>query len=204
MSEEKQVPTDVKFDESDVERLSIYPHLADGYYKGVVRSVKNGVSKKGNIMQVLEVAPLDDADVPRRPTISLYLCPPINNPNLAGHVAPDWTVSKSQQYLRAVDAKNFPHFPKREGAVFTNEFGNTMSVEEASITKKKLILKIGQEMQRRWKDPNIYEGETFFFKVTTNVDDTGAERTNIDGVWSTLQKGETRITSNFGSKAKVG
>jgi hypothetical protein len=196
------VPDEIHYDAEDVNRANSKPVLRltgpNEYIKFVVTGpAQKKVGDNGNYQLSLTCAPVDDDGNAKFPTIRNNLFPPVRNKDHEGHKAPN-TSGLCMTYLLATGTKGITRFAKwssdaqgwvkPDGAVITSK-------TEAEEFNRKATEAVIAAMVDRWKDPSLFERDTFFAQV--KMDKTGKYR-NIDGITGELPGDATLITDGFG------
>lgn len=167
---ESNTDFDVSFSDKDVTRNTARLALKDGWFRfRVIGPAKNSVAKSNNLMQTIVCAPVDELGNTRGPTIMHRINLPFANPNVPDHTPPK-TGWVGHQYLIATHPQAFKRFPKKQGASYIDENGDTLSAPAAEEARNEAMHLVFEELKGRWKRPQDYDGEEFFGKVKTNGD----------------------------------
>ncbi len=165
------VPQTINFNEADVASMGRRKVLKNGWYEGIVQAkATTKLAKTGSLMMYVPISVLDAEGEPTKYKTDYRIILPVANPEHEGHTAPN-TGGFCHSYLNAVNADQFPRFPKREGTEFVLPDGTVMTNEEASEFRTQLNTKIVKEMVSRWNDPDSFEDDTLFFQVQRNDKD---------------------------------
>ena len=193
-TQEQHVPVALTWTDDQIRKAMERPELRPGWYHFVVTGeAKNGVFAKGHLNQMFVAAPMDSFGEKKSPTIQHRLTLPFVNTEIEGHAAPN-TFGFCHEYLHAVDSVRFPRFPKKEGDVWTTEQGDILDYEQSQTAKEQIVRAVYEEINRRWQDPTVYEGESFFGLVEKSKD---GKYLNITKIHAELPLEAELITSNF-------
>lgn len=166
-----QLPETFTYDSSDIDRLMTRPSLRDGIWcKFTVKEAKKGRSQKGNLNAVLTVAPVDENDIPRTPTVTVWVAQPFE---ITDAEKAQKTLDRAREYLRAVtpDLPRYPRYDK-DTKTFMTDDGEALDSATATTKKREAIIAAMTMLQRRWADIGQYVGDTFYAQVRKDGDFT--------------------------------
>jgi hypothetical protein len=160
------VPTEISYDNSDVERDLRRPRLRAGEtYRGRITEAKTGAWPQGNLFLELTFAPVDTAGNARMPTANYRLDVPFKNPNKPDAPIPE--IWKAHNFLTALYPEKFPANPtwnKGDGS-FTTADGQVVSKSEAEVIKTQNTKAVRDQMVAYWRAPNELVGEVAFIVI---------------------------------------
>lgn len=157
-----EVPEEIHPTEADVDAMSTRAMMKECWARFEGLSVQKSVAKSGNFMLFLTSAPLDAEGEVSKPTTTLRVMPPIANPAVKDHTAPN---TKKACYIlaRALDP-NFPQYPRKEGNTYvdakTSEAFSDVKAKNAAF--KEVDRAVAKISSKWWNDPSTLEGEIFY------------------------------------------
>jgi hypothetical protein len=196
------VPEEIGYDSSDVKRAATRPSLrttaSNEWMQFVVKGpATKSVSQKHNYTLAMECAPLDATGSPRFPTVKNRLTIPVANKEVEGHKAPN-TAGICRGYLEAVGAKGIlatarwnsdaGGWVKPDGTVIPRDQKGTADKYNEDAAESVI-----QAMLARWKDPSMFERDTFYAQVKRD-----GQNINLVNITGTLPGDAVLITEKFG------
>jgi hypothetical protein len=179
---DSQIPDKISYNDTDVDNLNKVPVVKKGWIKGLVIGHTKATAKEtSNMMLYLTIAPTDEEGKQRTPTVRLRVMPPIPNPKVAGHSAPD-TGFSCYCFARALNPE-FPLYAKKQSdgtyraqipsADGTVELGKVVNKEERNAIAREVDQAICAAAVRWWNEPAELNKEMFFAYVDHNIGTDG-------------------------------
>jgi hypothetical protein len=166
----QELPTEISFTTTDVERMSTRKQIKLGWAQFVVVTAEKLLSKTGDYMFALTCKPLDSEKVPANITIRNNVILPFANPSVEGHVPKD-TGGLNHQYLVSVAPEKFERFPrwdKNLNGYVRASTGEVIDKQAATTLRREINKAVATEMQRRWKDSDLFVNDMFYAQVVQN------------------------------------
>lgn len=199
MNEDKQIPTEIDYNDDDIARAGKRPSLRKGTYRFSITDAKTDVSKNGHLMIVMDCAALadpNDSATKVRPTIRHRLTLPFRNLLIKGHTPPN-TNGFCYSFLRAIEAPDVAAKPFRDENDDLIWEGEIVTGDAAREAYRTVTEQTFAALKKFWSDPSKLIDYVFFGKVEENGD-----YSNIGDVWAELPADET-LTSLEGASTFI-
>lgn len=181
-----QIPDNLpELDPAVTRKAATYATLrTDAAMRFQVQSVEKGVNGTGSLYLKLGLKPLNDSNKPVSPGTTMKLIMPWANPTAVGSkyetVGPN-TLSQWHSFLNAINAKQFPHFPRGMGNMWVTDSGEELrSFADNQAYRETITQAVGAYARRCWNESDTLLKEVFIAQPRSTVGNDGKTYIDVD------------------------